>query len=205
MRRLLLLPLLALVLALPASAGAKEVTGATLCGTDGCRTTHDRDAASDLANASTLAGPPKHAAPYYTVRIQVTAEGHDEMAWTNRWAPTLGVAKAEGENGDPVWYELSARGASTLQRMSHGLRPFPAAGLEPLDGPTPSRPGGQLAPETTVMAPSAGGGDPGGGHAGTWALGGAAALVVAGGGVLLIRLRLRRRATRRGSFVTTAR
>jgi hypothetical protein len=193
MRRLLL-PLLALLLALPSAASAKEVTGATVCGTDGCRTTGDHDAAAELADTGALTGPPKHAAPYYTVRIQVTAEGRDEMAWTTRWSPELGLGKAEGENGDPVWFEPGAGAAATLRRLSTGLRPFPAAGLEPLAGPTPGRPGGQLEPETTVIPPSAGGGAGGGGsgHGGLWALGGAGALALAGGALLVVRARRRR-------------
>src|SRR4051812_17079210 len=198
MRRLLL-PLLLVPLATPAAAGAKEVTGATLCGADGCRTTHDREGAAAVSDAGALAGPPDHAAPYYTVRLTVTHEGEDVGSWSVRWAPALGVVRSTGADDQTIWFEPTPAAAALLRRLGEGLRPFPAAGLEPLR----DAPAQEPATSDSAAAPAGPGGpagSDGGGDAAAWALGSGAALLVLGGATLLVR-GLRRRATARAPVV----
>src|SRR4051794_39299310 len=88
MRRLL--PALALALALAAPASAKELASLSVCGTNGCHTTKDKD---ELRNAVEVQPQPTpdHSGAFYRVRGAVTAPGqHDGGTMRSQWIPSLG-------------------------------------------------------------------------------------------------------------------
>jgi hypothetical protein len=165
MRRLILL----LVLALPASASAKEFTSLKVCGTNGCHTTRDKTQLSDAMAVEPQAAP-DHGAPFYRVRITIGAPGqHDEGTMHSQWIPSLGLLR----NGDGPLVEFSLPHPPTdrmLRRLSGGLAPFPAAKLGRIGGAPQS-----ARVDEVVAAPTNSGGgnddgDGGGGSAWAWSL-----------------------------------
>ena len=141
-------------LALPAGAAAKEVESATVCGTNGCATTHDRDRAMAILEAGGASGPPDRPARYFTIRVAMAEPGGEAGTFVVRWVPSLGLIRA-GEPGDPVWFRPPYDATALLRKLGDGLRPFPARGLRPLG----AAPGGQLAPDVTpapAAAPASG-------------------------------------------------
>jgi hypothetical protein len=189
MRRTIPMLIALCALALPATAAAKEVESATLCGQDGCSTTDDRDAASVLAEGGTQAPPPKQGGAYYTVRIRMAAAGEDVGSFVVRWVPSRGLMRSPGESPAEVyWSRPSADAATLLRRLADGHRAFAAGGL----GRLAADAGGQLPPEVTPPpAPS----EPSGGTpALVWGAAGAAVLAAAGALVLRARRRRDRRA-----------
>ena len=97
MRSLIVLAALA-ALALPATAGAKEITALDVCGTDGCTRIADRSVLHGFEEGSALAeAPPAGRHRSYTLRILVRDEaGVARTGWTSLWIPSAHVIAFDG-------------------------------------------------------------------------------------------------------------
>jgi hypothetical protein len=180
----LLLGLLAMVL--PASAGAKNLQSATICGASGCHKAIHRGASKALAEEALAKGggpmvpPPSHGAPWYRVLATVAGEGaHARLRLAI--VPSLRLIRGyDGASGQFNWMSMTALGEGAYSRLTRGLDPFPASSLRGVansgaenagaprshrDPPSPSLSGGAV---------DSGGGPP----IWAWTLIGAAALAV---------------------------
>jgi hypothetical protein len=182
MKRLLPAFALAAVLAVPASA--KELSALSVCGTNGCHATHDRRELNRAMDVQPQAMP-DHGAAFYRVRSNIGDRGlHDIGVMHSQWIPSLRLLR--NDDGPLVEFSLPyPQTQRVLDRLSAGLKPFPAAKLGPIAG-TP-----QTAKVDEVVAPpSAGSGsDDGGGGGSGWAW---SLLAIAPAGLALWLLRRRR-------------
>jgi hypothetical protein len=142
---LLQLGLLAVIL--PASAGAKEIRSATICGTSGCRHATARELTPGLAEGSVEVAPPSRAAPWYRLHAVVAGDGgHGRLAMAV--VPKLGLIRGCcGMSGEYNWIRLTADGKRAYARLTRDLDPFPAGTLRLLTRagaraahPSPSQP-----------------------------------------------------------------
>jgi hypothetical protein len=174
MRRLICL----LVIALPASASAKEFTSLRLCGANGCHTTHDKAQLGDAMSVEPQAAP-DHGGAFYRLRFGIGEPGSGEMGFVrSQWIPSLGLLR----NDDGPLVEFSLPHPPTeqvLRRLSAGLEPFPAAKLGRIGGAAES-----AAVQEVVAAPTDG--DDGGSGGWPWAL---LAILPAAIAFLLVRRR----------------
>jgi hypothetical protein len=173
-------------LAIPATAPAKEAESATVCGSAGCASSHDRKALLPLLDGNVIAASPQRPAPYFTVRLRMAGSSASD-SWVIRWVPSLGLIRAENDSG-PTWVRAAPEAVTLLRRLTQGLRPFPADGLRPLH-PQSS---GQLAPEVTAPAAAHGSGVS---TAGWIAIGFGGLLLAGGATVLALRVRRRHRSS----------
>jgi hypothetical protein len=89
-------------LALPAAAGAKEITALEVCGTDGCTRIADRSVLRSFEEGSALAeAPPGGRHRSYALRVRVRdEEGVVRTGWTSLWLPSAHViAFDDGQPG----------------------------------------------------------------------------------------------------------
>jgi hypothetical protein len=176
MKRLLLVVAIAL-LALPASAGAKELTALSVCGTDGCHTTRDRAELRTAMNVVPQADPNEQHR-FFRLRLHIGGPGMEEEGIIHSaWIPSLGMLRAD--DGPYSEYSLPRpRTARMLRRLSAGLHPFPPA--KPRESPS-------ARVDEVVLPPSGDGGSDGGGSPWAWSL-----LAIAPAGIALWMVRRRR-------------
>ena len=89
-------------LALPAAAGANEITALEVCGTDGCTRIADRSVLRSFEEGSALAeAPPAGRHRSYSLRVVVRDEaGAAQTGWTSLWLPSAHViAFDDGQPG----------------------------------------------------------------------------------------------------------
>jgi hypothetical protein len=160
MKRLLgLLAFTALVL--PASVGAKGFISLSVCGTNGCHTTRDKQVLAAAMDGEPQADPGQ-TGPFFKLRTAIGEPGHKGAlahveSW---WMPSVGVIR--GDEGPLAGYTLpSPATAVTLRRLSRDLHPFPAAQL-----PTPPGQPQDARVDEVVPAPASGSSGSGGGHGG---------------------------------------
>jgi hypothetical protein len=163
MRRLLCL----LLLAFPAGASAKEIVAVSVCGTNACHSTRDKGDLREAMNVQPQASP-DHGGAFFRMRSTIGEPGaRQEFVQRSQWIPSLQLIR----NGDGPLVEFSLPYPATarmLQRLSHGLQPFPASKLGPIQGSSNS-----ARVDEVVAAPSSssgGGGGHGGGAGWAWSL-----------------------------------
>jgi hypothetical protein len=130
----LALALAALAL-LPASAAAKEVVKAQVCGADACRAVTG-SAVMDLPDYGPPANPPKAAAPFYTAELTMREDGSDK---TFTFKITFVPKGALMRGNDGQWLEAPMQTQNAFKRAARGLEAFPASELRPLLKPTEAR------------------------------------------------------------------
>jgi hypothetical protein len=114
----------AVALALPAAASAKELSAATVCGAEGCTTF--QKPSMELAGGGDGVGDPAAApGPYYTVKLAVDADGHDE-AWTIFYVPDAEMVVFRGEQGVTTFERLSGSSRRAFHQYTRGIEPYPA-------------------------------------------------------------------------------
>ena len=121
------LPALALALAVAAPASAKEATSLTVCGTNGCNTTKDRETLNSAMEVQPQATP-DHSGAFLQVRLAVRAPGqHDRGTMRSQWIPSLGLLRhddgivAVDDPGDGRAQQGAARRlAETVRGRSRG-------------------------------------------------------------------------------------
>jgi hypothetical protein len=162
MRRLICL----LVLALPAGASAKEIVAVSVCGTNACHSTRDKADLRQAMNVQPQASP-DHGASFFRLRSTIGEPGLKQEFQRSQWIPSLQLIR--NDDGPLVEFSLPYPAtARMLQRLSQGLKPFPASKLGPIQGSP------QSARVDSVVAPPAGAsgdsdGD-GGGSGWAWSL-----------------------------------
>jgi hypothetical protein len=90
------------VLALPAAAAAKEITGLDVCGTDGCTRIADRSVLRGLEQGSELAeAAPAGRHSSYLLRVRIRDDtGASRTGWTSLWLPSVHlIAFDDGQPG----------------------------------------------------------------------------------------------------------
>jgi hypothetical protein len=118
-------------LVLTSSASAKEVTGATICGAQECRTFGPEighDAMPDSAPAEAPA-----ATAFLRVTVDVRVEEGEDVAVEWVYVPSLGLL-----GGDEGW--MSPIDGTGLERLARGLEPFPASEMPGAAPEVPSPP-----------------------------------------------------------------
>jgi LPXTG-motif cell wall-anchored protein len=194
MRRLLWLLPLALVLALPPAAGAKEVGSLALCGTDGCHGVKGSQAKRDFENGAREAQPPAQAEPFLELRVRIRAhEGERIPGFSLRYLPTAGLLRSTDERGGAAWTRPAPALAAALRQAARGLRPKPAALLGSLRPAPPAR---ARVDEVVVPAVDRDAGRAGGDGAPWLVLAGAAGALALGLAALRTLRRRRRSAAR---------
>jgi hypothetical protein len=117
---------------LPASASAKEIVKAEVCGADGC-VAIGPSAAMDFTDGGPVSDPPKTAAPFYTAELTVRGDGDERFTVKSAFVPRDGLMR--GDDGTwmdaPVQTELAFKRAAAVR----DLQAFPAEKLGPI--PTP--------------------------------------------------------------------
>jgi hypothetical protein len=161
-----LLPILAVVaLALPASAGAKGLVALSVCGTNGCHTTHDKQALADAMDAIPQADPGQISA-FYKVRETIGEPGQPDIIGRvdSMWMPAIGVIR--GEEGPTAGFTLpTPQTKRVLLALAQGLHAFPVSELPPGTGVA-----GNARVDEVVPAPRTSGPGRGGGATWAWAL-----------------------------------
>ena len=108
------------VLLVAAPASAKEISGAAMCGADGCVDV-TKKAAMTLLEGGPVAEPPTRAERSFFLRAEVR-EGKRVMdAFRMRWVPKAGLMRGE----DGTWFHTTPAGQAQLERVSKGMRPLP--------------------------------------------------------------------------------
>ena len=195
MRRLGFIGLL-LTLALAAPAQAKEVLSATVCGANGCATSHDRDLIAGLAEGGDPVDPPKAAAPFFRVRLAM-GEGNGKVVerfWM-RFMPRGELIRG----GDGTWMPATDAFTTALKQVvDPGMQALPASRLAKLlavDRPVPV-PRVRVS-EVVEFSPSPAAADGGGLAAPTIGLAAGGALAIAS--LVVLGLRRRRQVAARPS------
>jgi hypothetical protein len=142
-----LLPALALALALASPASAKELVSLSVCGTNGCHVTKDKDELRGALEVQPQATPDDSGA-FFQVRSVLRAPGeHDGGMMRSQWIPSLRLLRHD----DGTMTEFSLPYPATqrvLNRLSAGLKPFAARPIEQQTArvaevvPAPERDGG---------------------------------------------------------------
>jgi hypothetical protein len=172
---------IALALAFPAAAAAKEVTSIAVCGTDGCTRIADRATLRAFEEGSEMAAAaPAGLQRSYLLRIRMREgeEGSSTHGWTSRWLPSAGLIANEDGPGNFIFtpvgpkLERALRGAAR-GRTARAARRF--ARVEPV-----AQVDEVVMPATATAARADAGGDGGGLPTLAW-LGFAAGLLAVGG------------------------
>jgi hypothetical protein len=172
--------IIALALAFPAAAAAKEVTSIDVCGTNGCGRIADRSTLSAFEEGSaTAAAAPAGLQRSYLLRIRMR-EGEEGSThrWTSRWLPSVGLIANEDGPGNFIFtpvgpkLERALRGAAR-GRTARAARKF--ARVEPV-----AQIDEVVTPATASAVRAGAGGDGGGLPTLAW-LGVAAGLLAVGG------------------------
>jgi hypothetical protein len=168
---------------LAATAAAKEVVAAKVCGASDCRDVKNRDALTALAEGGPPTDPPA-AAPYYRVTLTVLGDG-ERFRWPIVVVPSEGLIRGGNEVDGYTWMPVSKQVVGELRGMTQGLEPVPAANLDGLDVKLP----GAQVDQVVVIGdePEGSGGD--GAPLWPWLVFGPAAL----GLIVLAVVRFRRR------------
>jgi hypothetical protein len=136
-------------LALPASAPAKELRSAQVCGPDGCTQVEDKQAlVAAFEDGGPPSSPPNRSAPFYRVELRIKG---DPAVETMLISPKLRRARGFDRT---TWFSIPDRHLATWVRATRDVRPFPAAKLPNVDpsAPAPTT-GGALAPQTYRAEP----------------------------------------------------
>jgi hypothetical protein len=133
MRPLALFAFALLALAVPASASAKGVERADVCGASGCSSVDDEQTRYALLGGGEGIDPPKPG-PFYRVRV-VMREGETRHRFNEDWLPSEHAIRVRGENGEPVWMRVLPETERALERATAGTTPYPASRIGDMGEP----------------------------------------------------------------------
>jgi hypothetical protein len=122
MRVVLLAAVLALVV--PTAAAAKELSAATVCGAKGC-TTFQRPSMDIASGGDGVTEPAPAAAPYYSVKLTVDEQGHNE-SWTVFYVPGADMVVYRDEVGRTAFEKVTGDAQRAFHRYTHGIAPYAA-------------------------------------------------------------------------------
>ena len=123
-----LLPALAVLgLVVPATASAKQITKAEVCGPADCAVVADDRALRAFMDLGPPVPAPKVRAPLYEVRVTISA-GESSDTWTLVYVPSaqrLGTGVTRSDD----WFDARSPAGVVLARATKALEPFPDAKL----------------------------------------------------------------------------
>jgi hypothetical protein len=136
------------VLALPAAAGAKEVTAVTVCGAHACTRLTDHASLDAFMHAGGMAEEaPSTPQRSYRLRVRVDEPGAGHIEdWTAYWLPDAGLLASRDDVGtllftgvDPALHDVLRRGAG--EHAARAPRRFVrrAPAVAPASTPAPVR------------------------------------------------------------------
>jgi hypothetical protein len=178
------------LLALAATAAAKEVTAVTVCGAHACTRLTDRASLDAFMHAGGMAEEaPSTPQRSYLLRVRISEPGSDDVYnWTSRWLPDAGLIASHDDSAGLLFTGVDAPLDRILRRAvrGHAARPArrfvrrePAARVDEVVQPPASPP-----------KPAAA--DAGGSLSPAWAGAGAALLLLAAAGASVGAVRVRR-------------
>jgi hypothetical protein len=176
--------ILALTLAFPASAAAKEITRVDVCGVGGCGHVTDEHAVQAFIEGDDMAAAaPRGAQPSYGLKVFVRDDtGKAIQGWTSHWLPAAGVVAFEEGPGQFLFSPVGPKLERVLRDAASGREARAARRFDPKP-----RPVAQV--DEVVPAPAAAkasrAGD-GGGPPYLW-IGVAVGLLLVGGGAARAR------------------
>ena len=121
---------LAALLLVPASASAKEVVKAQVCGADGCVRVSNA-LAMDLMDGGPPTDPPKEAAPFFTARLWIRVDDGKTQRFDTAFVPRYGLMRGD----DGTWMDAPVQTEAAFKRGARGLTASPASDLGPLPDP----------------------------------------------------------------------
>jgi hypothetical protein len=130
---------------LPATASAKEVVKAQVCGADGCRTV-GHAIAMDLMDGGPPTDPPREAAPFFTAKLTMRVEDGKLQTFETAFVPRYGLMRGD----DGTWMDAPVQTETAFKRAAAGVGA--AFGAEKLDLSGPSQPQAQVS--EVVRAPA---------------------------------------------------
>ena len=165
------------------TAAAKEITGAAICGNDGCKSVGQQRLLPLLAEGGPSSGGPREKAEHFVVRIRVDAGG-EKLRFENVVVPAQGLIQGE----DGTWMALTPEARKAYTALTRDREAFPAQdipvgkGLGPLEAKVD-----EIVAPAQPVAVSA---DDGGSLGWAWLVGGGAAFAaVIGAALALLRRR----------------
>ena len=133
----------AVALAVPAAAAAKEVERAAVCGADGCERIEVGGDARTLMGGGSVTDPPAQPAAFYRLRFAI-GDGTGEVFGRVRLVYVPSGGKIQFDDG--TWMRLVPATEKAMQRAVAGLEPFPARALRITRAPANRVQGGAPAP-----------------------------------------------------------
>jgi hypothetical protein len=114
--------IIALALALPASAAAKEITRVDVCGVGGCGHVTDEDAVQAFIEGDDMAAAaPRGAQRSYRLKIFVRDDkGEPIQGWTSHWLPAAGVVAFEDGPDQFLFSPVGAKLERVLRDAARG-------------------------------------------------------------------------------------
>jgi hypothetical protein len=176
-RRPIGIALAGLLLLLPSSASAKEISKITVCGAQDCvslTAKHGDDRLMVFAQGGPATTRPR-AAGWYRLTMFVS-EGADQptSSWSNDWVPSAGRLRADEPGGRHAWLTVPADTQSALKGLADGLEPYPARLLNRPGAVPPAAQVSEVVNPPAAPAPHAAGRPPW-----TWLAAGGVALLLA--------------------------
>jgi hypothetical protein len=106
-----------------ATASAKRIVRAEVCGADACTTLRGA-AMMDIVDGGPPASPPRAAAPFYEARVTVEVGKGQRDTWTTRFVPAYGLLRGS----DGTWMDAPVQTEVAFKRAARGLGAAFAAG-----------------------------------------------------------------------------
>lgn len=126
MKRICLLALaLAALGALPATAGAKEVTAVKVCGSSGCNEVTDSTALKPFLNGSqpseTFQAP---VGSYYSVTMSYGDQGVTVGSNLSYWLPGAALMHGSDQSSYDPWWQLTDAQSTAMKSVAAGIESF---------------------------------------------------------------------------------
>jgi MYXO-CTERM domain-containing protein len=119
---------LACMLVAAASAQAKGITAATICGASECREVGDPMELQDLEAGNRPARAPGTPSPWYGVEYTVEHDGQAD-SWFVAVMPAAGYVRYGPDEGPYDWMELAPNAALRYRELTAGIEGRPARSL----------------------------------------------------------------------------
>lgn len=129
-----LIGLAAVLLFLPATVQAKEISKLSICGPSSCVSITDTTLLQQwMEGDNGQTAPPSAVAPFVRLETTVTAApgedfdgGKTSMTWSDFYIPSAGVIRGTSESNLASWTRVGSRAAEILSTAAKGAAPFQA-------------------------------------------------------------------------------